>query len=437
MPKKLLDSKLLYIVLSVIISISLWYYVTTIEGVTDTDTVNGIPVSFEGEDVLMERGLMITSETNSVNMKFQATASNLVKLKAEDAISLSLDVSSITQPGTYTMAYNVSYSGISRSNFTVMEQNPANVTFVVESRITRPVEIRGEYKGQAADGYVIELDNNNRPVFEFAPQTLKVSGLENDVNKIAYALVTVEDDGITETISREFAYELIGWDDKPLDREELAIECPTQSVTTTLRVKKHAEIPLSVELIEGGGVSIAENVEWDYSPKSITVSGETEDVQALVSRGKLKVATINLAEIEVGETVLVRTIPLAEELTNVDGVSEVTIAIKITGLVSKTLEVTEFDVQNVPSGYKAAVQNKNLSVIVRGTEEELADVTPENLRVVADLTNIDLTPGQYTVNAKIYFDGIGNAGVKGLNYPLVVRLTTTPKSSGEQTANTR
>jgi len=431
MPKKLLDSKLLYIILSVFISVSLWYYVTTVEGVTDTDTVNGIPVSFEGEDILMERGLMITSEPNYVNMKFQATATNLVKLKSEGAVSLSLDVSSITQPGTYTMAYNVSYSGISRNNFTVMEQNPANVTFVVESRITRSVEIRGEYKGQAADGYVIELDNNNRPVFEFAPQTLKVSGLENDVNKIAYALVTIEDDNIAETISREFAYEFIGWDDEPLKREDLAVECSTKTVTTTLRVKRHAEIPLMVELIEGGGVSIAKNVEWDYSPKSITVSGEAEDVQALVSRGKLKVATINLAEIETGETTLVRTIPLAEELTNVDGVDEVTIVITVSGLVSKTLEVTEFDVQNVPSGYKATVQSKNLSVVVRGTEEELADVTPENLRVVADLTNIDLTAGQYTINAKIYFDGIGDAGVKGLTYPLVVRLTTTPQPKTE------
>ena len=93
MPKKLLDSKFLYIILSVIISISLWYYVTTVEGVTDTDTVNGLPVFFEGEDVLLERGLMITSEANSVNMKFQATASNLAKLKAEGAITLSLDVS--------------------------------------------------------------------------------------------------------------------------------------------------------------------------------------------------------------------------------------------------------------------------------------------------------------------------------------------------------
>ena len=143
MQKKLLDSKLLYVIFSVVMAFSLWCYVTTVEGVTDTETIPNIPVVFEGEDMLLEKGLMITSDVPTVTMKFQATATNLVKLKEDGAVSISVDVASITQPGTYTMAYDVSYSGISRSNFTVVEQNPANITFVVESYITREVEIRG------------------------------------------------------------------------------------------------------------------------------------------------------------------------------------------------------------------------------------------------------------------------------------------------------
>jgi len=177
-----------------------------------------------------------------------------------------------------------------------------------------------------------------------------------------------------------------------------------------------------VELVDGGGVKQSKNVEWDYNPKSITVSGEKADMETLLSSGKITVAKINLAEVETGETTLVKTIPLAAELTNLDGVTEVVIEITVSGLVNKTLEVTEFDVQNVPLGYSAKVQTKSLFVVVRGTEEELEEATAENLRVVADLANIDLAAGQYTVNAKIYFDGIGDAGVMG-SYPLAVRLT--------------
>ena len=421
MQKKLLDSKLLYVIFSVIMSFTLWCYVTTVEGVTDTETIPNIPVVFEGEDMLLEKGLMITSDAPAVTMKFQATAANLVKLKEDGAVSISVDVASITQPGTYTMAYDVSYSGISRSSFSVVEQNPANITFVVESYITREVEIRGQFKGSLANGYMLELENN-QPAFEFAPQMLKINGLENDVNKIAYALVTIKDKEISKNIDREIAYELIGWDEKPLDKEALEIECANETVMTSLKVQMYADIPLVVELVDGGGVKQSKNVKWDYNPKSITVSGEKADMETLLSSGKITVAKINLAEVETGETTLIKTIPLAAELTNLDGVTEVVIEITVSGLVNKTLEVTEFDVQNVPLGYSAKVQTKSLFVVVRGTEEELEEATAENLRVVADLANIDLAAGQYTVNAKIYFDGIGDAGVMG-SYPLAVRLT--------------
>ena len=130
-----------------------------------------------------------------------------------------------------------------------------------------------------------------------------------------------------------------------------------------------------------------------------------------------------MAKIENDVTVLTQTIPLAAELSNVDGVKDVTIILTLRDLVSVPLEVTEFDIQNIPEGYKATVQTKSLNVIVRGSEEELAHVSASNLRVVADLSNINLASGQYTVNAKVYFDGIGNAGVIEKEYPLTVRLT--------------
>lgn len=423
MAKKLLDSKFLYVVLSIIISVSLWYYVTTVEGVTDTDTVHNIPVVFEGEDILMENGLMITSENPSVNMKFEGTAATLVKLKQDGAITLSVDVSAITMPGTYTVAYETAYSGVSKNSFSVVDQSPVNVTITVERYVTSQIEIKGEFTGQLAEGYMFQLDNNNQPKFTFSPQTLTVSGKKSDVDRIAYALVTIGNMELSETIRGEFTYELFGWDGEPLDPGTLDIECSHDTISTTLRVLMYADIPLSVEFVDGGGASLEENVIWEMSVDSIIVAGEAADMESLLARGKLSVGTINLAEIAENETTIVRTIPLAEELTNVDGVTEVVITISISGLVSETLEVTEFDIQNIPEGYKATVQTKSLNVVVRGTEEELELVSAANLRVVADLTDINLAGGQYTVNAKIYFDGIGNAGVVGTSYPLAIRLT--------------
>lgn len=422
MTKKILDSKLLYIILSIVLSISIWYYVTTAEGVTDTDTVHNIAITLEGEDILLSNGLMITSGLPEVDIKFQATAATLVKLKQEDTVKLSMDVSNISQPGAYTMAYDISYTGVSKNNFSVVEQSPVNVSFVVERYVTEEIEIRGQFDGQLAEGYMIRLENN-QPIFEFMPKTLTVSGKKSDVDRIAYALVTVTDEELSQTVRGDFEYQLIGTKGEVLDAKTLDIQCASDTIATVLPVQMFAEIPLTVEFKNGGGVAQEINLTWDIEPKSLTVAGEAVDMEALLARGKISVGTIDLAKIEDDITVLRQTIPLAEELSNVDGVTEVTIIITLRGLISVPLEVTEFDIQNIPEGYNATVQTKSLNVIVRGTEEELALVSDSNLRVVADLTNINLASGQYTVNAKIYFDGIGNAGVIEKDYPLTVRLT--------------
>ena len=417
MVKKLLDNKLFYVVLSVLLSVSLWYYVTTVEGVTDRDTVNNIPFSFEGEDILQQKGLMITSDTPEVSIKYEATSTTLVKLKQNGAVKATVDVSSISQPGTYTLSYEVHYSGVSKNAFTVIEQSPINVTFTVEKYVTSEVNIKGEFEGSLAEGYMFPLEE-----FEFLPNTLTVSGKEIDVNRVAYALVTIRDEKLAETVRGDFEYQLIGWDGQPLDVDKLEIECASETIYTTLRVLKYAEIPLSVDFIDGGGATLKDNVVWDIFPKVIAVAGETADMDSLLGRESLSVATIHLANIGTGTTVITQEIPLSHDLISVDGVTEVTITITVSGLVTKTLEVTSFSLQNVPEGFKATIQTKSLYVVVRGTEEELARISTSNLRVVADLSDVYTAAGQYTVNAIIYFDSIGGSGVVGTDYQLAIRL---------------
>ena len=306
---------------------------------------------------------MITSKLPDVDIKFQATAATLVKLKQNGAVTLSMDVSNISQPGAYTMAYDISYTGVSKNNFSMVEQSPINVSFVVERHVTEEIEIRGQFDGQLAEGYMIRLENN-QPIFEFTPKTLTISGKKSDVDRIAYALVTVTDEELSQTVRGDFEYQLIGTNGEVLDTEALDIECSTETIATVLPVQMFAEIPLTVEFENGGGATQENNLTWDIEPKSITVAGEAADMEALLARGKLSVGTIDLATIENDITVLTQTIPLAAELSNVDGVKEVTIIITLRGLISIPLQVTEFDIQNVPEGYKASVQTKSLNVIV-------------------------------------------------------------------------
>ena len=71
MPKKLLDSKLLYVIFSVVMAFTLWCYVTTVEGVTDTEVISNIPVEFEGEDILLLCRVALNEAPNGHDTNFQ------------------------------------------------------------------------------------------------------------------------------------------------------------------------------------------------------------------------------------------------------------------------------------------------------------------------------------------------------------------------------
>ena len=55
MGKKILDSKILYMVLSIVIAVSFWCFVTSTDGTPQTDTIGNIPVEFVDTDILESR----------------------------------------------------------------------------------------------------------------------------------------------------------------------------------------------------------------------------------------------------------------------------------------------------------------------------------------------------------------------------------------------
>ena len=65
---------------------------------------------------------------------------------------------------------------------------------------------------------------------------------------------------------------------------------------------------------------------------------------------------------------------------------------------------------------------KSCSVQIRGTAEAVEAVTSSQLRIVADLSEVELSTGNQTVPVKVYLDGSSDVGVVG-DYNIVVSIT--------------
>ena len=63
------------IIISILVALVIWVYVDSQDTEPRTVRVNNIPVEFTGEDVLMERGLLVTSDMN-ITIDLELSSSN-------------------------------------------------------------------------------------------------------------------------------------------------------------------------------------------------------------------------------------------------------------------------------------------------------------------------------------------------------------------------
>lgn len=413
MGKKITDSRWFYIVISLLLAFILWIYVGKEANPIKTSTLSNVQVVYSGLEKLEERGLMISEGADqTVALRIRARSDVWARLNQGET-TVTIDVSGITEPGEQVVTItsrNISYprSITATDSIELQYTSPGAVTFTVSKWASKDVDVRGVFEGSIADGY-------QRGEFSMAPEKVTVSGPQELVEQVDYARVTVTQTDMNVTYSQDTGYTLIDYDGNPIFADELETE--PETVLVTLPVEKLKEVELTVDIIPGGGAT-ADNVEIDIEPKTIMVSGSDEDLENLDS---ISLGEINLADV-FGSLTQSMPIQLDSVLTNVSGITEAKVTVTVKGLTTKVLQVSNISFINKPAGYQADVVTQSCSVQIRGTEEAVAAVTASQLRIVADLSAVELSTGNQTIPVKVYLDGSSDVGVVG-DYNIVVSIT--------------
>lgn len=413
MGKKITDSRWFYIVISLLLAFVLWIYVGKEANPIKTSTLSNVQVVFSGLEKLEERGLMISEGADqTVSMRIR-TRNDVWSRLNQGETTVTVDVSGITEPGEQTVtitARNISYprSITATDSIDLQYTSPSAVSFTVSKWASKEVEVRGVFEGSIADGY-------QRGEFSMAPEKVTVSGPQELVDQIDYAKVTVTQTDMNATYSQDTGYTLIDYEGNAVFYSEL--ETDPETVLVTMPVEKLKEVELTVDIIPGGGAT-ADDVEIDIDPKTIMVSGSDEDLENLDS---ISLGEINLSDV-FGSLTQSMPIQLDSALTNVSGITEANVTVTIKGLTTKVLQVNNISFINKPSGYQANMVTQSCSVQIRGTQEAVEAVTSSQLRIVADLSEVELATGNQTIPVKVYLDGSSDVGVVG-DYNIVISIT--------------
>ena len=402
--RKLYNSKIFWVVIALLASLSLWIYVIGQDAEEYKQTFRGVKVELVGEDILLNSRNMVVTDlsTSTVTVEISGPRRIVGSWSSDDLVA-QVDVSKLTQSAFTSLQYTVKFpDGTDSGSVKTKSKTPETVNFMVSAQTKKVVPVVGSFEGSVAEGFTAESP-------EFEPSTITVYGPETYLKNVSRAWVEFGRGEVNSTYSVNIGYVL---------QNEEGEECSTtglsfseDTVRATLRVLSVKEVPLSVDLINAAGASIA-NTKISIEPESITLAGDTSILSNL---NRISLATIDLGDFESTYSNEYRII-YDDGLKNLSGITEAAVSIEIVGLETRSFAIPQENMSciHVTDGYKAEVLSESLVVRLRGTSGELEQIRSENIRAVVDLKDYNTSVGQYMPPVKITVDGFSDVGAIGV-----------------------
>lgn len=410
--------KLVTAAIALVISFALWMYVVMVIGPEYSDTFRNVEVKLVNESALEKNNLMILGDKEfNVDLEITGNRSALNKLNSSN-ITVELDLSTILEPNKTTYRYEVYLP----DSVTLKGQSPARIPLEIVRRKVKTVDVEVVF-----DEDKIPAGYGTLPV-EQEIEKIEIAGPEDVIDQIMQAKIELDisDDNNKSDYKAELKAALCDANGQEVDSRYVTVmtaEAETIAVKLPIRMKK--EIPLKLHVIEGGGLT-ADSVTLD--PPAITVLGSEEALRDLnewyLNTEEDPLDLTALAEGEEIPPFSLESLNNLEDIVNKSGVTEVHASVSFEKLAQREFVIKQEQIQllNIPEGTLPDISERQIKVIVRGTEDVLNRLAVEDIFVSVDFSDAKIGqmkewPVKITINGNPV-----KAGVIGGPYTVYVEI---------------
>lgn len=371
-----LGKNLTSLILSLLLAIVIW-----ISAVTSADPIVEADLTVPFEVVQQRTNIAVIDPLpEDVTLKIRAPESIIQQIEDDNPITAYIDLIGI-EAGTYKFPVQINTEQL--SPIEILEQNPKQLQLKVSNLITKEHLISIQVEGDPAIGY-------KTSGLEWEGVTTTVTGQETKVESVSMVVGILDISNASGSISEEVSLQALDENGDPVDAVTLSPE--TVSVNQVIS-------------LQGGYRNLAVNVttkgivEPGYRFTSITPAPPTVMVFSenpqLVEQLPGYVNTIPLDLTGVDgylETILELDLP---EGVSVVGDPTVLVQVNVTALETSMIISREIEIIGLLPGLRAEVSPPQVSVQVSGPVPVLDNLTLRDIRVVVDLTNLEI--GVHTV----------------------------------------
>jgi YbbR domain-containing protein len=359
----------------------------------DPDEVRPYPDPVPVEIIGQDPGLVITSEIpKQIELTLRAPSSVWERLLTENnGVRAILDLSGLSD-GEHTLEIQIQ---IPIQPIRIVTATPQTATVTLEPLATQTFSIDLSIAGEPAIGY-----QAGEPILE--PDEITLSGPQSQVERVVQVRAPINLAGVRESINQEIAVQ-------PLDENNQIVSglgLNPAEVLVTLPVSQQGGYrDLAVKVVVSGQVASGYRLaNISVFPPVVTVfSGDPALVNSLP--GVLETQPLDLENAN-DELTTRLAINLPEGVSLV-GDQTVQVSVIVAPIQSSlTLSNKAIEVEGLPEGWFVQIAPDNVDVILSGPLPLLDTLSPQEVRVVVDVTGLDEGTHQLIPNVEILVSDI-------------------------------
>lgn len=407
--------KIIVQIVSLLISIGLWLYVTNTENPIRTVEVSKVPVQLLNANDLSEQGMALVPNQNIyVDLKVEGYSQDVYKVNKDDfSIKIDLDEYAL-KVGDNSIPISIVDTP---SNVTVKNTSNLVVTVKIEEFIEKDFKVESKIDVAAKVNYYAAQP-------EIEPETVTVSGPQSLVSQVKGLVVLGQEDNVSEDIVKN--YEVVAIDDSGYTVE--GVKLSTERVQVTIKVNSGKSVPIKVGTT--GNVNYNVNIaSMELSQNYVEITGPQKILDSI---SEIYTETIDLSRITKNSNMEVDLIfPDGIEKASI---SYVTVSIEVEEVkeneeneATREFEV-EYTTSGLASGLNMTASSNKVRIVLKGSKSKLDSISLENIVASIDLSSIT-DAGQYTETPAVNITG----DVQGVEISSVdsITINVTKEESSE------
>ena len=394
------------LVISFVLSVTLWAVVVTFFSTEARTTIEDVPVNFDYNASYLNLDLeIIEKDIETVDVVVTGPRSVIGSLTKEDIIVYP-QFSNVRVAGRYSLALNaIKTSSVMEYQIESLSEYQVSVRF--DRLLEKLFEVDIDVSNLTIPGeYMVDK-------IYATPGDVTVKGPENSVNLIEKVVATVETQEITQSSVLPATLTLYDANGDVID--STYVEFDQEEFTVTVPVLSEVTLPVKVDYINVPQGFDTSTLKVALSHKEIRLAVPTRTAQNLTEYVAGYIDLKTLAQ----DTPYVFDVTLSGSYKNMQDIAQISATVSSENLASKNVQVSEIKLLNQGQQTVEVLTQTISNVEIVGQKDVVEALSDGSVIAQIDMSQVSLAQGQQTVEVDIIIPSTGKAYARGTYYATI------------------